>query len=263
MRAQSSPAGARGAQTPEGPLYRQLLQVLKQEILTGVYPVGGHLPTEEALCKRFSVSRHTVREALRQLRANGLVVSRRGAGTTVARPGTPPRYIHGVSSIEELVTYAKETRYEMDSTLPVTCDHALAERLGCKKGDRWLRIQGLRYVPGEATPMCWTEVYVRSQFSGITRVLARRQGPIYAWIEDMYGEQIAEIEQVLRARALPEAIAASLGVEPGSAGMEVRRSYRLTSGEIAEIAFNYHPADRFTYSMTLRRGAAGTPEAGG
>jgi DNA-binding GntR family transcriptional regulator len=109
-------------------------------------------------------------------------------------------------------------------------------------------------------PICWTEVYVRSQFAGITRVLARRSGPIYAWIEDMYGEQIAEIEQVLRARSLPEDVASALGVKAESPGIEVRRSYRLASGEIAEIAFNYHPADRFSYSMTLRRGAAGSAE---
>lgn len=103
--------------------------------------------------------------------------------------------------------------------------------------------------------MCWTEVYVRARFSGVAHMLARRSGPIYAWIEDMYGEQIAEIEQALRALALPEEIAAALGVKPGSPGMEVRRSYRLTTGEIAEVAFNYHPAHRYTYHMTLRRGA--------
>ncbi|HEX7926551.1 MAG TPA: GntR family transcriptional regulator [bacterium] len=250
-----------GGASRQGPLYRQLLQVLKQEILTGVYPVGGQLPTEEALCKRFSVSRHTVREALRQLRADGLVVSRRGAGTTVARPGTPPRYVHGVSSLEELVQYSKETRYDVDTTLPVTADAVLSERLGCKKGERWLRIEGLRYAPPVPAPICWTEVYVRSQFSGITRVLARRQGPIYAWIEDMYGEQIAEIEQVLRARTLPPDICDALGIEHEAPGIEVRRSYKLASGDVAEIAFNFHPADRYTYKMTLRRGPSGPPDA--
>jgi DNA-binding GntR family transcriptional regulator len=260
MQSDAPEGSSPGGRDAQGPLYRQLLQVLKQEILTGVHPVGAQLPTEEALCKRFAVSRHTVREALRQLRADGLVISRRGAGTTVARPGTPPQYVHGVSSIEELVSYAKETRYDVDTTTPVTCDEALAARLGCKRGDQWVRIEGLRYGHDEDVPFCWTEVYVQSRFSGITRVLARRAGPIYAWIEDMYGEQIAEIEQVLKARALPAAVAKALGVEPESPGIEVRRSYKLTSGDVAEIAFNYHPADRFSYTMTLRRGTASPGE---
>jgi GntR family transcriptional regulator len=29
--------------------------------------------------------------------------------------------------------------------------------------------------------------------------------------------------------------------------------YRLTGGEVVEVAFNLHPADRFTYSVTLQR----------
>ncbi len=243
-----------GLGTSRGPLYRRLLQLLKREIVNGVYPVGTQLPTEEALGRRFSVSRHTVREALRQMRDDGLVVSRRGAGTTVARSGAPARYVHAIGSIEELVSYAKETRYEVENSSQVVSDAALAERLGCTEGERWLRIDGLRYAPGQTAPICWTEVFVRAEFSGITRVLTRRTGPIYAWIEDLYGEQIAEIGQVLRARPIPADIAPRLGVEPASPGIEVRRAYRLSSGPIAEIAFSLHPAERFTYSMTMRRG---------
>jgi DNA-binding GntR family transcriptional regulator len=231
------------------------MQVLKQEIVTGVYPVGARLPTEAELCSRFRVSRYTVREALRQMRTDGLVVSRRGAGTTVARSGAPARYVHTVGSIEELVSYATETRYEVEHSNRVVSDGVLAERLGCGEGESWLRIDGLRYAPGASTPICWTEVFVRSEFSGITRVLTRRKGPIYAWIEDLYGERIAEIEQVLRARPIPAAVAGRLEVEPQSAGIEIRRTYRLTSGQTAEVAFSLHPADRFTYSMTLRRGS--------
>jgi DNA-binding GntR family transcriptional regulator len=244
-------AGATG-----GPLYRQLLQVLKQEIVSGVHPVGAQLPTESALGKRFGVSRHTVREALRQLRADGLVVSRQGAGTTVAKAGAPVRYVHAVGSIEELISYAKETRFDAAATGPVVTDPLLAERLGCGTGEHWLRIEGLRYPQAQGAPICWTEVFVRAEYGGIARVLARRPGPIYAWIEDLYGERIDEIEQVLSARPMPAAAAALLGVEPGSLGVEIRRAYRLTGGKTAEVAFSLHPAERFSYTMTLRRGNA-------
>ena len=56
----------------DGPLYLQVVRALKDEIVSGVYPVGSQLPTEEELCERFSVSRYTVREALRRLRAGSL-----------------------------------------------------------------------------------------------------------------------------------------------------------------------------------------------
>ncbi|RYG99361.1 MAG: GntR family transcriptional regulator, partial [Alphaproteobacteria bacterium] len=64
-----------------GPLYAQVAGTLKEEIVSGAWPVGSLLPTEDELCARFSVSRYTVREALRRLREDGLVSSRQGAGT--------------------------------------------------------------------------------------------------------------------------------------------------------------------------------------
>ena len=50
------------------PRYLQVARELRQDIVDGVYPVGSQLPTEHELCERFSVSRYTIREALRRLR---------------------------------------------------------------------------------------------------------------------------------------------------------------------------------------------------
>ena len=76
------------------PLYLQVVHALKDEIVSGVHPVGSQLPTEEELCERFSVSRYTVREALRRLREDNLVSSRQGAGTTVVPPRPSDSYVH-------------------------------------------------------------------------------------------------------------------------------------------------------------------------
>jgi DNA-binding transcriptional regulator YhcF (GntR family) len=54
-------------------------------ILEGEYKEGERLPTEHALAERFETSRPTVREALARLRADGIIVTRHGSGTTVAR----------------------------------------------------------------------------------------------------------------------------------------------------------------------------------
>src|SRR6185295_4618290 len=105
-------ARARGADPGEptretdGVLYLQILRSLKDEIVKGIYPVGSQLPTEEELCDRFSVSRYTVREALRRLRDDRLVASRRGAGTVVLPPSSPDSYVHEVTSFNDLITYA-------------------------------------------------------------------------------------------------------------------------------------------------------------
>ncbi len=58
-------------------------------IIEGEYKEGDRLPTEHALAERFSTSRPTVREALAQLRADGIIATRHGSGTTVMRRPDP------------------------------------------------------------------------------------------------------------------------------------------------------------------------------
>jgi DNA-binding GntR family transcriptional regulator len=235
------------------PLYRRVVQTLKQEIVSGLYPVDSQLPTEGVLQQRFDVSRHTIREALRELRDAGLVASRQGFGTTVLRPGSPRPYVHEVASINDLIELANATRYDVRSSEIVAADRSLADRLGCKPGTKWLRVEGFRYAPDDPRPICWTQVYVHGDFAGVARLIGRRPGPIYLWIEDLYGESVAEVEQSLCARAVPGEVAATLGVELGSMVVEVERLYRLSSGVVAEVAVNLYPADRFQLTMTLRR----------
>lgn len=59
---------------------QSIARVLEQNILTGHYVPGDRLPSEADLCRHFSVSRPTLREALGRLSALGLIQSRRGAG---------------------------------------------------------------------------------------------------------------------------------------------------------------------------------------
>lgn len=66
-------------------LYGQLLK----QIMDGALVRGQKLPTENALCQAFGASRPVVREALMRLQADGLVVSRRGSGTYLARTPSP------------------------------------------------------------------------------------------------------------------------------------------------------------------------------
>ena len=72
--------------TSERPLYKQLMQRLKNDITAGVYPAGERIPGEQALCAEvYGVSRVTVRKALEEIVREGLLVRRQGKGTFVAQ----------------------------------------------------------------------------------------------------------------------------------------------------------------------------------
>ena len=75
--------------TVQLPKYQQVVEAMKNEILSGRYQPGQKLPSEAALVKRFGASRITVGRALRELRQAGLIQSRAGSGSYVdpLRPG--------------------------------------------------------------------------------------------------------------------------------------------------------------------------------
>src|SRR3984957_2948740 len=65
------------------PKYQQVVETVKNEILSGRYQPGQKLPSESALVNRFGASRITVGRALRELRQAGLIQSRAGSGSFV------------------------------------------------------------------------------------------------------------------------------------------------------------------------------------
>jgi DNA-binding LacI/PurR family transcriptional regulator len=67
------------------PLYRQVSDRLMQDISSGYYEPGSRLPTEDALCVRFGVSRFPLRQALKILSDEGLIERIPGRGTYVVQ----------------------------------------------------------------------------------------------------------------------------------------------------------------------------------
>ncbi|MFQ6026229.1 MAG: FadR/GntR family transcriptional regulator [Dehalococcoidia bacterium] len=64
-------------------LYEDIVQQFHSLIRQGTLRHGDRLPSERELADQFRVSRSSVREAIRSLELQGLVVSRRGSGTFI------------------------------------------------------------------------------------------------------------------------------------------------------------------------------------
>lgn len=67
----------------KGTLVSRVADDLRSRLSAGVHPAGSRLPTESELSSEFAVSRPTVRAALRELEALGLVRTQHGVGTFV------------------------------------------------------------------------------------------------------------------------------------------------------------------------------------
>lgn len=65
------------------PLYYQLKEILRYEIVDGKYKPGDMLPSVSEIMDDYNISRHVVNRALSELITEGLVVSRKGVGSFV------------------------------------------------------------------------------------------------------------------------------------------------------------------------------------
>ena len=161
-----------------------------------MYPVGSQLPTEHELCERFSVSRYTVREALRRLREDNLVSSRPRTGTLVVPRSTSDSY--DVMSINDLLAFATGARFAIESNTMVTIDDEVAARPGSTAArNGWpSAVSGRRRAP---TPVVPTGVLHQPAFAAVGRLLQRHTGPIFPLIEDLFGVSIVEVHQEIAA----------------------------------------------------------------
>ncbi len=87
------------------PLYTRASEALRLLIKQGEYLPGDRLPSEHELSDRLGISRPTLREALRQLEEERVIVRRHGVGTFVAQP--PPVIDTGLEVLESLERLAR------------------------------------------------------------------------------------------------------------------------------------------------------------
>ena len=66
------------------PLYLQVIEDIRRDIASGLYRAGEKIPSELELGDIYRVSRITVRNAVKVLEKEGLLIKRQGKGTFVA-----------------------------------------------------------------------------------------------------------------------------------------------------------------------------------
>src|SRR4030081_244714 len=117
--------------------YRDIAAELQKEIRLGSYPIGKLLPTETELMARFSESRQTVRQSLRIITEQGLIVRRAGLGSVVIATEPPVLFTHSVKSLAECLRYPNETYREVVRSSEIVADRKLASLLKCEPGKHW------------------------------------------------------------------------------------------------------------------------------
>src|SRR3712207_2003515 len=105
----SALAGERLDHASPVPLYHQAARILEEAIEDGRLPRGTRLESELDLAEQLGISRPTMRAAIKQLVDKGLLIRRRGIGTTVA-PRPVRRAVALTSLYDDLKREGREPR---------------------------------------------------------------------------------------------------------------------------------------------------------
>lgn len=234
-------------------LYRQVVEKLLARIESGHLDVGDSLPPEPRLAEQYLVSRHTVREALRILGEMGVVDRRPGAGTVIKARKPQPSYMQVIRSPQELLQYPASV-LQVQGSRYVKTGRKLAGLLQCRTGERWFQVQAVRYRRREQTPICWLDLYLVPEYSGVLPLIGKREQPVYEMLLEKYGEQTASVSVDLGVSRISAEMAEPLRAKAGEPSLRVVRRYAGVDKRTFQISVSEHPADRYNYRLQLRYG---------
>jgi len=242
-----------GLRSSRRPRYVKIAELLRDEIHAGTHAVGRRMPTENMLCRRFSVSRFTVREALRHLEEHGLIARRRGASGVVL--STEPRihYDQQVRSIDELLQYRQAGDFQLLHTDRQHADSTIAGWLNARAGIEYVQLHGIRYQRRTRQPFCLTDVYRRASWQGLPKGHARLIDAVRELFEQQFEQLIASVEQTLSAVALNEEQALELKVPADTPALRSLRRYFDHKGKLVVVVAALHPANLYSYVTRYER----------
>ncbi len=129
-------------------LWRCIADDFEQAILVGKHENGSKLPAESEIAGRYGVNRHTVRRAMAELAARGLVRTERGSGTFV-KTDKLNYPISQRMKFSEIVTAAgHEAEGRLQGHRHEAANEDVARDLGIKLGDEVVRLEILRAADG-------------------------------------------------------------------------------------------------------------------
>lgn len=227
-------------------LYRRLQDALRSAIHEGVVSAGATIPGERELAQRLNLSRVTVRNALKGLVDERLMVQRHGARTSVAeRLEKPISTFTGFS--EDMAARGRKpgARWLLSEVSLASAAEAMA--LGLSPGTRVCRLHRLRTA--DNVPMAIEFSIVPTEFLPSPDLVA---DSLYAVLQQRGCMPTRALQRLRSDIATPEE-AALLDVAPGAPILEMERRCSLHDGRVVEFTCSRYRGDAYDFMIELIR----------
>jgi GntR family transcriptional regulator len=246
------------------PPYRQIAAMLREAIESGKLQAGEKLPSEAQLMSHYGVARMTVRQAIQELRGEGLVIAEHGRGVFV-RPMPPVRRLasdrfarkHRDVGKAAFLAEADKAGYtpgvDRISVGRSLAPSEIAERLRIPANSEVVA-RSRRYL-ANGRPIEMAVSYIPLEFAEGTPIEREDTGPggIYARLEDA-GHELDRFTEEVGARMPTPDERRELEIGPGIPVLTVVRTAYNTADTAVEVCdtVKVAPAYLLEYGFAAR-----------
>jgi len=231
---------------------------LRRAIIAGEFAPGAKMPNEDALCERFSVSRITLREAVRGLIEDGYVVRRQGSGTFVTQG---PKLRNTLDSNFSYTEYLESTGLRVTKTVldavrvPAEPDVSAALNLGA--GAEVVVVRRVRSADGK--PAIYSVDSLPTDIVDITRDRKAFGQSLYQLLSSR-GHDVDHARAVLAPVNADAELAAILEVPEGTPLQHLRQVDHDTGGRPVMLSLEWHVPS--VIELRVYRRGPGRPHKG-
>ncbi len=227
------------------PLHIQAEEMLRELIRDEEYKKGKLLPNEVDLSKELNISRNTLRQAINKLVFEGLLIRKKGYGTTVAPLNVMSNARNWKSFSQEMKAQGMTVQnFELHICYKKGPDEANTF-FSTSPDTSLLCLERLRGKPG--LPFVYFISYFNPQIP--MTVEEDMSSPLYEILEKKYGIFVKTSKEMISARGANAEMADKLGIQEGDPVL-VRKRFVLDINNVpVEYNIGYYRADSFTYTI--------------
>jgi GntR family transcriptional regulator len=242
------------------PAYRQVRNLIADQIRSGEIPQGSQLPAERQLAEQLDVSRVTLRRALTALHEDGLVTPSHGRGWYAVPPtmSEPPNALMSFTALSRSIGAETHTRVLSSGLVKASSDQA--RQLGVRTGTRLFALARLRFI--DDFPMAITTSWI--PFTLVSGIEKRdfSLDSLYDVLRDRFDIRASRAGFEVEARVATGDEASLLDVPEGSALLVAAQATEDQHGRVFELSSMVYRADSYRFRATLIAGQPGSDDVG-
>jgi GntR family transcriptional regulator len=237
--------------TDQRHLYVQVIERLKKDIDSGVFKENERFPSEFELARTLGVSRATLREALRVLEEEKVIIRKHGVGTFVNPRPLFSSGIEQLSSVSSMISDAGMVPgtifMEVNENLP---NEEMIGKFTCEPDDSLVTIKRVRTADGEPVVYCIDHVLSKNLDAGSDVLLNES---IFDSIEKSGRIRIVQAVANIEPVAYDDEASSILRCGVDIPILVLLQHHYSEEGEMVLYSKNYFRADKFSFHVVRKR----------